>query len=464
MTAPDTRPPAGDRALGPMAPAYRWVTLAMVALVSIIAFEALAVGTAMPVVARELGAVRSYGLAFSSMLTAQLLAIVVAGVWTGRAGPLPALYVGQALLAVGSATAGLATSFAALVGGRVLAGLGGGLLVIALYVVIGRVYPAAARPKVFGWASAAWVLPSLLGPPVAGWLAVELSWRWVFLVVVPPVAVAAAVIWARRAQLLGDAQVPPGETDGPGRTLGWGVLVAGGAGVLQWGADRVVAVGAGAAAAATAGAAAVLVAFPRLVPDGTLRLARGLPSVVLARFVLSATFNGAWVFLPLMLVGSRGLSPTVAGTMATVASFGWFAGSYLQARDLAHGRHSGLVMLGGLCVACSLLVLALAAGLGGHLVTVAVAAAVGGLGMGVGVSGTSVLALALAPVEDHGRASASLQLADVLGAVLGIAAAGGFFAARHDGVRSDLPTFAATWLVLAVLALLVVPAGQRSRT
>ena len=54
---------------GPMAPPYRLLTIALLALVTIIAFEAMAISTAMPRVAQDLDAVRSYGLAFSVMLT-----------------------------------------------------------------------------------------------------------------------------------------------------------------------------------------------------------------------------------------------------------------------------------------------------------------------------------------------------------------------------------------------------------
>src|SRR5665647_153364 len=62
---------------GPMSSAYRWLTVALLALVTIIAFEAMAISTAMPSVAKDLDAVRSYGLAFSLLLTAELLGIAV---------------------------------------------------------------------------------------------------------------------------------------------------------------------------------------------------------------------------------------------------------------------------------------------------------------------------------------------------------------------------------------------------
>ena len=91
-----------------------------------------------------------------------------------------------------------------------LAARSGGVcaLGVAQVVVIGRTYLPARRPAVFGWISAAWVLPSLVGGPLAGWLTTQLSWRWVFWVVVIPAAVAAALLLRRRGTLGG-----PGHPD-----------------------------------------------------------------------------------------------------------------------------------------------------------------------------------------------------------------------------------------------------------
>ena len=86
---------------GVFGPEYAALTLALVSLILVIAFESMAVSTAMPEVALELDAVRSYGLAFSIMLTTQLLGIVLAGVWCDRSGSLPSLLTGQGLFALG---------------------------------------------------------------------------------------------------------------------------------------------------------------------------------------------------------------------------------------------------------------------------------------------------------------------------------------------------------------------------
>ena len=62
---------------------------------------------------------------------------------------------------------------------------GGGATPAALFVLISVVYPRRVQPAVFGLMSSAWVLPSLIGPPVAGAVSDLLSWHWVFLGLIP---------------------------------------------------------------------------------------------------------------------------------------------------------------------------------------------------------------------------------------------------------------------------------------
>ncbi|MEP7035239.1 MAG: MFS transporter [Dermatophilaceae bacterium] len=456
-----------ERAQGPMGGAYRLLTLALLALVTIIAFEAMAISTAMPRVAQELDAVRSYGLAFSVMLTAEMLGIVLAGVWSDRRGPLPSLVAGQILMAAGSALAGLAPTFVILLTGRLVAGLGAGLIVVALYVVIGRAYPDVLRPKVFSWVSAAWVLPSLIGPPIAGWLASTWSWRWVFLIVLAPIAVTFAVVMTQRERInQGGATDRPTASRRSGHlrlsVLGLGVALS--AGAVQWGSSQLAPLHALPASLAVLGLAGVALTAPRLVPPGTLRMSRGLPAVMMSRFLLTAAFNGSITFIPLMLVSERHLSLTTAGITLTVGALGWSFGSFLQGHSSMLNRRSELVVAGGASLTTGTLLLAAIAGFGWHYYLVGLATAVSGLGMGLAMSSTSVLSLALSPVKDHGSVSSSLQLSDVLGSVMGISAAGAVFAALHNPNGSDTGVFELIWVSLAAVAALVMLGGQRTRT
>ena len=69
--------------------------------------------------------------------------------------------------------------------GRVLQGLGGGAMIVSGYLLIARAYPEELRPKAFSLLSAAWIVPSIVGPLIAGWLSDSISWRWVFWITVP---------------------------------------------------------------------------------------------------------------------------------------------------------------------------------------------------------------------------------------------------------------------------------------
>ena len=76
-----------------------------------------------------------------------------------------------------------------LVGGRLVQGLGSGVMNTAIFVCVAQAFDARQRPRMFTYISTAWVLPSFVGPPISAWLTQHLSWHWVFFAVLPLVAV-----------------------------------------------------------------------------------------------------------------------------------------------------------------------------------------------------------------------------------------------------------------------------------
>src|SRR4051794_32051482 len=76
---------------GVLGRSYRGLSIGIVSVVLLIAFEATAVGTAMPVAARELDGVALYAFAFSGYFTTSLFGMVLAGQWADRRGPLRGL-------------------------------------------------------------------------------------------------------------------------------------------------------------------------------------------------------------------------------------------------------------------------------------------------------------------------------------------------------------------------------------
>ena len=80
-----------------------------------------------------------------------------------------------------------------LIGGRLLQGFGAGGIAPVAYVAIARALPADLRPRMFAMLSTAWVVPGVIGPALSGVIAEHLSWRVVFLGLLPLIAIAAAL-------------------------------------------------------------------------------------------------------------------------------------------------------------------------------------------------------------------------------------------------------------------------------
>src|SRR5919198_1244825 len=139
----------------------RALTVGSVALVSLGAFEAVAVATAMPTVAVALDGLAAYALAFGLPLAGSVVGMVLSGTWSDARGPAGAMRVGVGAFVLGLLVAGLAPAMPVLAAGRAVQGIGSGMFTVALFVVVGRVVAPALRPRLFGVFAAAWVLPAV---------------------------------------------------------------------------------------------------------------------------------------------------------------------------------------------------------------------------------------------------------------------------------------------------------------
>ena len=143
---------------------------------------------------------------------------------------------------------------------------------------------------------------------------------------------------------------------------------------------------------------------------------------------------------------------------------GWAAGSWIQGNPRFDGRRERLISIGGSGLLVGILgcILTAWSGLSGWALLACIT--VMGLGMGLATATTSVLMLALSSPAEHGESSTSLNLSDVLGSVLGIAAGGAVFAALHTASGSDAGVFTLMWVITAGAAALLIVAGLRIRT
>lgn len=436
--------------LGLWAPHRRRLSLGLVLTVTLVASEALAVGTVMPLVARDLGGFDLYGWVFSAFFLAQLVGTVSAGVLIDRRGSLARpMAVGLVCFAVGLLAGGLAPEMSVLIVGRALQGLGAGFVAPVAYVAIGRGYPAPVQPRMFAWLSAAWVLPGIFGPAIAGLVATAFTWRLVFLGLLPLIAVA-LVVTLPSLRSLASAGPEPGDGAAARRRLPLALAVAAGAGLMLAGlsaaADRPLeAVG-----LLVGGLAIGLPAFVRLVPPGTLRARPVLPAAVLLRGLLTFTFAGGEAYVPLALIVVRGTSAAEAGIAFTAATFTWTSGAWLQARLIGRVGAGRLVRTGFAVLLVGLVTTAIVLLPGVPLLVGIVGWAIAGFGMGLAYAPLTVTVLREAPPGGEGAASAGLQLADILGTALGAGTGGAMIAifAGADAAAVD-PGQVATGLAAA---------------
>ena len=415
---------------GLWSPHRRALTVGLVLTITLVAFEALAISTVMPIVANELGGMQLYGWVFTAFFLGSLIGIAVVGGLIDRGGLGRPFAAGLGLFAIGLLVGGLAPTMEVLVGARFVQGLGAGTIPPIAYVAIGRSLPERLRPRMFATLSTAWVLPGVVGPAVAGVVGEYFGWRYVFLGLLPLIATAGLLT------IRALAAVPPNDAaeaaeaaaaTAERRRLPNALLVAAGAGLITVGltmGELVPTVG-----LALVGLLLGVPAVRRLTPEGTLTARPILPAAVLLRGVMTCMFFGVDAYVSLTLEDYRGLPAVVAGIVLTSATIAWTAGSWTQARYAERWPTRRFVRAGFLVTVVGLvsfgLILLPEVPVAWAVPTFAVA----GFGMGLGYAPLSLIVLREAMPGAQGTASSALSLSDTLGTALGTGISGAIIAA-----------------------------------
>lgn len=430
-----------------------WVTAGATSLIFLGAIEALAMTTVMPVVSEALDGQSLFAVAFAGTLATSVIGMVACGAWSDARGPRAALYAAVSLFILGLVISGFALTMEQFLIGRLVQGLGAGGQTVALYVVVARLYPSHLHGRVFAAFAAAWVVPSMIGPFLAGAVAEFLDWRWAFLGVALLTLIAFITIAARMH----------------GVDLGGGSVTSNGAVVLRLLLAIIVAVAAvsvGLAAdlpptmgwpAAVGATAVIAAAVRRLLPRGTLRSERGLPSVVLVRGLVAGAFFAAEAYIPYLLIEKFAFSPTWAGVALMLAAFAWAGGSALQGRygEVLGNRRIAVISIGLILVALvAVLVTALSSA---SPVVVIIGWGLAGGGMGLIYPRLTVLTLAYSEPGNQGFNSSALSISDATASAVAVALAGLGVATLGGGVSA----FPVVYTFCIVLVLVAAVPGVR---
>ncbi|MFC5370070.1 MFS transporter [Arcanobacterium bovis] len=427
-----------------------WLRIIAVSLISLVAFEVIAVATAMPYVVADLGGIRYYALASGIALAAQVVTTAIAGVWCDAQGPKKVLYTGIILFVAGLVITTFATNTAILVVGRAIQGLGSGLLIVPLYVMVSGYIPKQKQPAVFASFAAAWILPSLIGPVIAGIFVDYLHWRWVFGITPVLIVIAAPFGYSKIKQFPPLAE--PVKVGSLHRLLFFALAAGISVACLQIlsGTQR------GHFTPITyiliALSSVACFAFMRpLLPAGTLSGKRGLPASIFFRGLINGTYITVELFLPLLLKEVHSFSPTSAGFVMTVGSITWAAGSWWQGRVTNARIRAKFPLIGTLMQLGGMLLTVLGAfpSLPGE--TVFIGWLIASTGLGISYPAMTVHALALTERKLHGKTSSALQISDTLGSAMLIAYAGILFS-----VTRSFEHHAFTWVIGFSCAVLIV--------
>ena len=102
---------------------------------------------------------------------------------------------GFLLLALGSACCGLSTGLWQLIAFRVLAGIGGAMVLANGRAVVSTLYAHEGRGRALGMTSMAFHLGYITGPSLGGFLIDTVGWRWIFFISLPVALAAAFMAW-----------------------------------------------------------------------------------------------------------------------------------------------------------------------------------------------------------------------------------------------------------------------------
>ncbi|MFF2154049.1 MFS transporter [Paenibacillus chitinolyticus] len=398
-------------------PRYFALSIGIILSVMAVGFEGLSVTTIAPSIAGDLNGLDLFGWIFSTYLLAQIIGTLVVGRIIDRQGPAAPFTFALILFVVGLIAAATAGDMYTMIGARAMQGLGAGAMMTCVYTAISLSYPDELRAKILGAFGTAYVLPSMLGPYVAGLIADQWSWRFVFWGILPILIVSALLSLPAFRKL--KTQGTQGESGASATwlalllTIGTGIFLVGLSMLPIFTGFVLVLIG------------LALMGYPllNLLPKGTLAFRRGMPAILATRGLFFAAYASTQNFLVLALIDVKGITPSQAGLIVASAALSWCLIAYLQGRwdsaDQGRGRHTRII-LGVL-----LLAIGIALVFWVPVVTVAVAVTgqiIAGIGIGLAHPISGVVAFSQTGNGDVGETSANLQFADSFtpGVVIGI--------------------------------------------
>jgi EmrB/QacA subfamily drug resistance transporter len=331
----------------------RLIVLCVLLATLIAALDQTIVSTALPTIGRELGDAQQLTWVVTAYLLASTVVTPIYGKLSDIYGRRSTLLISVGVFVAGSIACALSPSMLVLIIARTFQGLGGGGLIALSQTVIGDVIAPKERPRYQAYISSAFVIASLAGPLLGGFIAQHLNWSLIFWINPPIGLLALLPMYSLLRKLprgghrhridIAGAVLLVVATTALMLLLSWGGVK------FSWTSPPIIGLG-----GIFTVFAVLFFARQHVAPEPLLPLSVLANQVILTATLASAlgtgTSVGLMIFTPIYFESVRMLSPGMSGVMLVPLMVGTAIGASIAGRLMASVSHYKVLPVIGLVV------------------------------------------------------------------------------------------------------------------
>jgi len=435
-----TRTPA-PRSTQAAAPQITLLFIGLMLAMLLAALNQTVLSTALPTIVGELDGVDLMPWVITSYILTSTIVMPLYGRVGDQIGRRSLLVAAILLFMVGSVIGAVAENIYVLIIGRGVQGLGGGGLMLLSQAIIADVVPARDRGKYMGIMGSVFAVSSVAGPLLGGWLTEGPGWRWAFWMSMPLGVLALFAAWKfmKLPKHLDDAKPRIDHSGMALVSIATTCLVLAstwGGSQYEWGSPMIVGLFAG---AAVTGALFVWNESKAAEPIIPLHLFkdRNFNLTTTAGLLTGVAMFGVLGYLPTYLQMSTGVSATAAGLLMTPMMGAMLITSVVSGIYVSRtGTYKWLPIVGSMFMALAMALMSTMT-VESPVWVLCIYIAILGTGLGTSMQLLVLIVQNSFPTREVGTATAANNYFRQVGASLGSAIVGNFFAMRLMNLLLD---------------------------